>query len=427
MAKPTEIKYNAPPNLVNWWRVALLNLFVIGCIGLLLRWMMVRAIPGFNFKNILHAHSHGALLGWLYCALFVALVHGFLPAAARQKRVYKWLFWLAQIAVLGMLLSFPLQGYASVSITFSTLHILFSYGFAWFFLKDCRANPEIKTKHRLSFRFIKLSLWLMVLSSLGPWAMGPIMASGNSFTPLYYNAIYFYLHFQYNGWFTFAVLGLFFRLLEQYNISFSTQLGNRFFLLMAIAVGPAYLLSVLWTEPPVWVNIIGGISAAIQVYALLVFLKLCWHPGKELLASFSKTATTILLFSLLSFILKLLMQLLSALPYFAVLAYKVRHFVIGYLHLVLIGLVSFFLLAYFARIGWFNLHNSVAKTGLYIFLTGFISSEALIFAQGTSFWLRMGAIPSFDLILFFGSILLPTGILLMLRGAFFMPSERELL
>ena len=44
--------------------------------------------------------------------------------------------------------------------------------------------------------------------------------------------IYFYLHFLYNGWFTFAVLGLLFWLLEKYKVSFNQNYSLLFFRLM---------------------------------------------------------------------------------------------------------------------------------------------------------------------------------------------------
>src|SRR5690606_15371941 len=193
-----------------WLKIAVLNLLVVALLGLFLRWQVVQPTEGINFKNFLHAHSHVALLGWLFSAFFLAFLPTYLPEDLSRKKSYSWLFWLAQASVLGMLISFPIQGYALFSITFSTLHILFSYVFIYRFLKDCKQSEVVKNQHQFSFKFIKAALFFLALSSLGPWAMGPIMASGNSFTQLYYNAIYFYLHFQYNGWFTFAVLGLFF-------------------------------------------------------------------------------------------------------------------------------------------------------------------------------------------------------------------------
>ncbi|QLH31640.1 MAG: hypothetical protein HWD62_03660 [Cyclobacteriaceae bacterium] len=49
----------------------------------------------------------------------------------------------------------------------------------------------------------------------------------------------------------------------------------------------------------------------------------------------------------LAYLLKLLLQLLSAWPSVALLAYGNRSYIIAYLHLVLIGVVTFFLIAWY--------------------------------------------------------------------------------
>jgi hypothetical protein len=49
-------------------RLALGYFVLVAVLGLFLRWLMVSPVDGVNYKNILHAHSHVALLGWLYCA-----------------------------------------------------------------------------------------------------------------------------------------------------------------------------------------------------------------------------------------------------------------------------------------------------------------------------------------------------------------------
>ncbi|MEJ8755623.1 hypothetical protein WG947_01330 [Pontibacter sp. H259] len=396
----------------NWLLVALLNLVIVAGLGLLLRWNFVDQVAGLNYKHLLHAHSHVALLGWLYSAVFILLLHAYLPVGLSTRGVYKWLFWLSQGAVLGMLLSFPVQGYGAVSITFSTAHILLTYWFANRFLKDARTAKVTSGEHSLSFRFVKAALFFLVLSSLGPWAMGPIMASGQSGTALYYNGIYFYLHFLYNGWFTFAVLGLVFWLLEKYRISFNRNYSLWFFRIMFWACLPAYLLSVLWVKPPVIVYLIAGAAALGQVIALVLLISIMWPIRRQVYSLFTGWAKTILIHAAMAFILKALMQFASAFPYMADLAYNLRNFIIGYLHLVLIGFVSFFILALFAQQGWLSFRRSISRWGMGLFILGFISSEALLFLQGIFYWAGLGEIHGYHAMLFGVSILLPVGILL---------------
>ncbi|OKL42026.1 hypothetical protein A3841_08470 [Pontibacter flavimaris] len=398
----------------------MLSLVVIALLGLLLRWMLVAPVAGLNYKHLLHAHSHAALLGWLYPALFIALLHAYLPPEVRCRKVYFRQFWLAQAAVLGMLLSFPVQGYGAISITFSTAHILLSYWFILCFLKDARAARVSQGVHTLSFRFIKAALFFLALSSLGPWAMGPIMATGHSGSALYYNAIYFYLHFLYNGWFTFAVLGLLVWLLEKYEIGFSQKYGLLFFRLMFWTCLPAYLLSVLWIKPGAMVYVVGGLAALVQVLALVLLVRVLWPVRGQVYTLFPGWGRAILILAALAFILKTLMQFSTAFPYMADLAYNLRFFIIGYLHLVLIGFVSFFILAWLAQQGWVEFELSMSRWGMGLFILAFIGSEAYLFAQGLFLWLGLGAIPDFNELLFGVSILLPVGI-----GLFFLSQLRQ--
>ncbi|MBJ6118312.1 hypothetical protein JAO76_08925 [Pontibacter sp. BT310] len=398
------------------WRLpllsAVLSLVVIAMLGLLLRWTFIQPVSGLNYKYLLHAHSHAALLGWLYPVLFIALIHAYLPALLRNKAIYSWQFWLSQGAVLGMLLSFPVQGYGAVSITFSTLHILLTYWFIYRFLKDSKAANVSGGNYSVSFGFMKAALFFLALSSLGPWAMGPIMATGHSGTELYYNAIYFYLHFLYNGWLTFAVFSLLFWLLERYKISFNRNYSLLFFRLMFWACLPAYLLSVLWIKPNAIVYLVGGVAALTQVVALVVLVAIVWPVRSKLLSLFGNWSRAIVLLAATAFVLKTLMQFSTAFPYMADLAYQLRNFIIGYLHLVLIGFVSFFIVAFCVQQAWLTLRSTISRWGLGLFIVGFISSEALLFLQGTFYWVGAGAIPNYNEMLFGVSIFLPVGVLL---------------
>ena len=393
-----------------WLKIAFLNLLIVAFLGLFLRWQFVQPTTGINYKYFLHAHSHAALLGWLYSAFFIALLPSYLPENQYRKKIYSWLFWLSQGSVLCMLISFPIQGYALFSITFSTLHILLSYAFIYHFLKDSKQSELVKTQHHFSFKFIKAALFFLALSSMGPWAMGPIMATGNSFTNIYYNAIYFYLHFQYNGWFSFAALGLFFWLLEHYQVTFNRQKATVFFQLFYWACLPAYLLSVLWTKPDLWVYLIAGISAFMQLVALVLFARISIAFLPQFSSKLHTWTRILMLFAFTAFVLKILMQAVSAIPYFADLTYKLRHFIIGYLHLVLIGFVSLFLFAYFLQLGWLTLKNRWAKIGLVVFFMAFLLTEALLFLQGIFYWTKLGIIPGYDWWMFALSIGLPVGL-----------------
>lgn len=413
--KTSEIPKEALGQVRQWFMVSFIYLLLLGFLGVFLRFFIINPIEGLNYRNFLHAHSHIAFLGWIFNALFAGIIWAYFP---HKTASYKKLFILLQLSVVGMLISFPIQGYAFYSILFSTLHIFLSWWFAGKAFADLGRNrlEKEQQKHLLSRTFIKGSLFFMILSAAGPFALGGIMAKGMAGTSWYQLAIYFYLHFQYDGWFSFALFGLFFWILERNNILFNRRYARLFLWLMVVACMPAYALSTLWTEPAAWVFAVAGIAAAIQLLALLYALLLLWQIRKSLGWLLGGPIRLVMAVSLAAFGLKVIMQLASALPAIAQLAYLVRNFTIGYLHLVFLGFVSFFLFGWMAQQGFLRLRSKTAKWDLLVFLAGFILTELYLFAQPLSIRYGLGSLPAYELSLAMVSLLLPAGsILLMLN------------
>lgn len=398
----------------------MINLFIVTLSGLFLRLLQFISAPKINYSNILHAHSHFAFSGWIFLALFIAFIHSFLPKnAGKVKKSYQIQFWLMQIAAFGMLLSFPLQGYAAISISFSTLFILVSYWFSWQFFKDTRLE-----KQTISLRFAKAALFFLILSSIGPFSFGPIMANGGRGSALYFNALYFYLHFQYNGWFTFGVLALFFRWLENNSYIFAQKQVRQFFHWMFWACILTFALSLLWTKPPIWIYLIGAIGGLLQCVAFFRFIKVLKSIKRNILSNLSKAVRFLLLLSFIAFSLKLFMQAISSIPLIAEWVYMVKHLIIGYLHLVLLGFISLFLFAFLIQNRFLVIQTPWARLGLSVFIIGVILTEVIIFGEGIANLLNTG-IPEFKLCLLTFSILLPLGIGLLLPSQFSLTTKTK--
>src|SRR5699024_5200931 len=87
--------------------VPLLNFLVAALLGLFMRYVYVGTINiPFKYSYLIHAHSHIAILGWVYLSLYSLFISGFLPTWYRK---YKRLFWITQISIVVMLFSFPFQ------------------------------------------------------------------------------------------------------------------------------------------------------------------------------------------------------------------------------------------------------------------------------------------------------------------------------
>lgn len=381
---------------------ALAFFIIIQTLGLLLRWQFVQGIPGFNYGFFLHTHSHVALLGWVHAVLALLIPQSFL-APTHSLKVYHRNFWCSQATVLGMLLSFPIQGYAAVSITFSTLFLLCSYHLAYRLWKDIPRDASA------SRTLLMASLFFLVLSSVGPWSLGPIMALKMAKSPLYHLAIYFYLHFQYNGWFSLACAALGLRYLEQKQKVSLPAARDIQCLIWSSAL--TYSLSTLWAHPPTWVYVLGILSAVLQLYSCLRIAHACKSQLQK--KHLSTWPGRLLGLSLLCFAAKISLQALTAIPYFAHLAAQHRPLVIFYLHLVLLGAITPFLWAMLFHQRALGSHKPQTRWGISLYLLGFIGSEGLLLYQGLAQWLQLPLFSHFYTVLFAVSCSIPCGFTLL--------------
>jgi hypothetical protein len=399
--------YNAPfpgkilklqQRLILW---SLFNLFIVACLGVVLRsFPFLNSFP-LEYKNLLHGHSHFAFGGWVMPVL-LALILKYFPAIALLINYKHWrnIAALFIVSAYGMLFSFPFQGYKAVSISFSTLSVFTSFymvAIIWKALNNYTPSASAK--------FLKAGLFYLAISAIGPFATAPIIAMGEAGTPLYYNAIYYYLHFQYNGWFTFAILAVVYKILESKGVSLK---GSIVFNLFNLAVVPSFFLSVLWNQSAIVYNIIGGAAGLIQVFALIYLLK----DIKKLNWKW-KGLGSVFLLAIVAFVLKIVLQLISAIPSIAVLAYQQRNITIAYLHLVLLGFISLFVFAAIAK--KHIIQSNYFKSGIILFLFSFITTQSMLigFAGSNLFGFT---IPSYSLQLLVYSCMFPVSILLLLKA-----------
>jgi hypothetical protein len=115
--------------------------------------------------------------------------------------------------------------------------------------------------------------------------------------------------------------------------------------------------------------------------------------------------------------LKVLMQAAVAIPQVAVLAFTVRNYVIGFIHLNMLGAISLMLFAMALLQGWFDPSHRTARLGLSMFTAGVLLSESLLFGQGTMWWLGWGTMPGYYAWLAAISSLIPLGVAVLLIHA----------
>ena len=392
-------------SLHKWVSVAFFNLMLVAFLGCLLRYKIAYSLPFLDQKFILNAHSHFAFSGWVTQALMALLVKLLSDKTGTNAfKKFNWILWANVLAAYGMLLTFPFQGYATGSIIFSTTSVFAGYAFAFTYWKELNKIPT-----SVDILFLKSALFFNVLSSVGTFTLATLMISGSSFQDLYVASIYFFLHFQYNGWFLFSCMGLLCSSLIKYGVP-EEKLKPAFYLFVSACI-PAYLLSALWIPMPMWVYVLVALAGVAQLVGWGMMVQSIRKNLGKLKARVNRFTQTLFFLCAIAYTLKLVLQAASAIPSLSYLTYGFRPIVIGYLHLVLLGVVSLFITSYSINNNYLML-NKTRKNGVMIFVAGIIINEAFLMLQGIGD-LTYVSIPYIDeellaaaLILFLGLILI---------------------
>ena len=392
-------------SLRNWIRVSFLSLLVVAFLGIILRYKIAYSLPFIEQKNLHHGHSHFAFSGWVTQVLMVLMVQYIYRLTGRVRKIYTALLYINLFSAYGMLVFFILWGYGFWSIGFSVLSIAVSVVFAIGYIRDLL----IRDRKKVSHWWFTAALIFSVLSSLGTYAEAYLMANRIIHQNWYLAAEYFYLHFQYNGWFFFAAMGLLVTRLETI-AAFRKKLVLIFWMFFTALV-PAYFLSALWMPIPLFIYVLVVAAAILQCTGWALMLHFFKQNKAAIQALFGRSGRLVLILSGFALTLKLLLQLGSTHPALSQLAFGFRPIVIGYLHLVLLGVITLFIIGFSIGTGIIP-HHRFLLAGTWIFIGGVVINELLLMLQGVM-GLSYEAVPHIDQWLLGASIVMFTGILLL--------------
>ena len=391
----------------SWLITCFVNFFLAASMGALLRYVYLHPIA-VNYAFLLHGHSHTAMLGWVYLLLYAFIFHYFIPKTPALAIKYNRLFWITELSIVGMVISFPLQGYAVFSIFFSTLHTLCAYYFCYSAWKDQEIQrPMVK-------RLLATALFFMLFSTVGVWCLGPIIAILGKSSAWYQVAIQFFIHFQFNGWFLFAILALLFKHIENGEVPLNGRLFNWFYYSFLMATFFTFAMPVSWYISLPMLQHINQVGVIFQLISIIFFMKLLLPGFTRFIKSRQPLAKLLYQLSLFMLLLKVGIQLLTIFPEIARLPTAIRNFAIGFIHLSMLGLVTGFLFAFCTELRYFKVNASATKIGLLLFGLGFVLTELLLFVQGAFFYLGIRMIPSYYSLLFSASLGLPLGLLILI-------------
>ena len=401
-----------------WITLLLTNLCIVALLGTTLRTKFLFPLSFLNYQNFLSAHSHFAFGGWVTLGLMVLSIDKLLDEEQQQKRIYQWMLWGIEINSFGMLLTFPFEGYALLSIIFSTAFIFFTYAFSWVFIHDIK-----KTSRPMPVKLLSLiALSCLVISSAGPFTLAYILASQTGDAILYKDAIYFYLHFQYNGFFTLSVFALF---LNRVAGNVSGRAGkklSRFALLLCLSIVPAFFLTLLWHADNVFVRGMAFGGCALIFLTLAAFCALVFDKNIFTMRA-SGLASTLLLLSMVSFAIKMILQMGTIIPSLANAVFGYRPIIIGFLHLVFLGFVSFYILSSFWEDAAFPLQKKISAVAVIFFAVAVILNETILLVDGIGLMLYV-TYSIYPWLLWAAAILLLSSAILMLTARLKAPAHR---
>ncbi|HMY83497.1 MAG TPA: hypothetical protein PLC76_08790 [Saprospiraceae bacterium] len=377
-----------------YFRYSVISLFIVAVLGTLMRYKIAFSFPYFDQKNLLHAHSYFAFSGWISHFLYCGLASIILKYITTKR--YNILITANLVCATGMLVSFAIKGYNITSIIFSTCGILVGLLFAIQLIGDWRKVKEEHPSKNWSIAAVALN----IIASAGPLFLAYMIFSHTTTHKTYLGSVYYYLHFQYSGWFFFASMAMIVDRIQN-----KTSILNKYFLVFAITVIPTFFLSILWANLPMWLYAITVAATFVQLIAwyhlLYKYFKDVNHYLKE---NFPSWVRLLCYSAILAISIKFLLQAISVIPSLSQLVFGIRPIVIAYLHLVLLGVYTLFFLAYLVMNNYLK-QKPIIKKATMAFLTGVILNELLLGIQGFAAFFYI-PIPYVNLLLLLAALVL---------------------
>jgi hypothetical protein len=360
-----------------WVTLALTHLSVTALLGVMLRTKIRFPMPGIDFSNLLHAHSHFAFCGWISIMLICLMVYDILPKERSEKKIYTWILAASSLSAWGMFISFLFQGYGTWSIFFSSFFTLVTYVFSCCFIRDI-IRSRISKAVALTAVASAASL---VLSSAGPLTLAWISITNSGSHFIYKNALYTYLHFQYNGFFTLGAFALLFNSLRDKLNAKQHLRVYEFCLIYTFAVIPSLFISYLWQMNDTIIKSIAYTGCLLIILALFFFLKVLGDL-KKILKDIPPFIRNTGLLAIIAFSIKSVLQTGTVYPELGRLVYGDRAVIIGYLHLVFLGFITLYLLAHLLYANNLDAGSGFTRAAVSSFAAAVVANETVLMLQG---------------------------------------------
>lgn len=357
-----------------WVKLCLFNFFIVSVVGVMMRYEMTFSLPWFSHQFMQESHSHFAFYGWVSAAIYL-FVTKYLSESKKgiNLQKYQWMMIFNQIGSYGMLFSFLYGGYFWLSIVFSSVALFTGFAYFGFLLFDTKynKNPEMI--------WLKAGAFFATFSAIGIFGLAYFSSRKEEFEVLFRASTYFYLHYQYNGFFLFSCIGLFLITLNKHQININDKWNKTVFYLLSIGCFFGYGLSILWiTMSDYWLFFF-GLIAIVQLAGAVLFLnlirKINWFQNQNF------TGKLLLSVVGLAFLGKFVLQSLSVIPALGVFFFNNINLIIAYLHLVLLMGISLFLIWKIVMVSNIKI-NKILKINILMLVFGIVLNELILGLSG---------------------------------------------
>lgn len=389
-----------------WFYISMLNVVLVALLGFLLRLAFVVELE-IPYRQFLKAHAYLGLLGWLsQCTMFFLMRH--FADTTKSLRTFHWLLGLHQLSVIALFLSMLIQGYGIAWVLSAIILTAVYWCFAILMWRHSRAEKKPVVRN-----FLRIALLGLLFSSTGLLLIAFFVLS-NERWPLGYPMVQqFLIHMIFNLWLLFALLALLLKtgFAQQAKIPVRALYWTASLLILAALL--TYSLATAWAFKEQLLYTVNSVGVVVQLAALIALFFAFRAAAQPLKQYFSKPWSRILLgLAAISFLLKVLLQVAAVVPAVAEVSHTIRNLMIGYLHLVALGLLSAALLGIAFQQNVIP-SSRTTRWGLGIFTAGLLLTELLIFLQGTLIWAQQGFLPNYYEMIGLFTVLLPMGFIVL--------------
>ncbi|HEX4849507.1 MAG TPA: hypothetical protein VFV08_01820, partial [Puia sp.] len=190
-------------------------------------------------------------------------------------------------------------------------------------------------------------------------------------------------HFQYNGFFSLAILAIFFNAMGKTPTKPKGKGIDQFVLILIISILPSSFLSYLWQDPNTYYRVIAVAGSLLTLLSCFLFIRAGWSFSSNLKRERPATRALLIL-SLFSFVLKLFLQSITIFRVVGNAIFGNRPIIMGFLHLVLLGFVSIFIIAFYAKRQLLAPQIKLTSFAMICFAGGVVVNEVLLVSQGVT-------------------------------------------